>query len=155
MPPVVLLAAGVGLGVAGQLQAGEAAEVQGENQQAWDEYNAQLAERQATEEQAAAATEERRLRKGGERLKARQRAGFAKAGVTFEGSPMEVLEGTASELELDALQIRRGGQVGAQQQTAAAALSRLSGKSALLRGRAKRRASRTQALGLGLSGFGA
>lgn len=152
--PTALTTAGIGLGVAGTLQAGREAEAAGRSQRAWDEYNAQLAERQAVEEQEAAAVEERKLRKGGARLKARQRVGFAKAGVTFEGSPMAVLEETASEIELDALQIRRGGQVGAQQQRAAAVLSRLKGKSAILRGKAKRRASITQALGLGLIGAG-
>ncbi len=154
MPPAVLLAAGIGIQVAGTLQAGREAEAQGKSQAAWDEYNAKLAERQAVETQEAAAEEERKLRKGGARLKARQRVGFAKAGVTFEGSPMAVLEETASELELDALQIRRGGQVGAQELKASAVLSRLKGKSAILRGRAKRRGSYYKAAGIGLTGFG-
>lgn len=154
MPPAVLIAVGVGVGVAGSLQAGREAEAAGRSQAAWDEYNAQLAERQATEEQETAAKEERRFRKGGARLKAKQRVGFAQAGVTFEGSPLAVLEETASELELDALEIRRGGQVGAQQLTAAAVLSRFSGKSAILRGRAARRGSYYQAASLGLLGAG-
>jgi hypothetical protein len=151
---MVLMAVGLGVGVAGTLQAGREAEAAGKSQAAWDEYNAKLAEREAVETQEAAAVEERKLRKGGARLKAKQRVGFAQAGVTFEDSPMAFLEQTASEIELGALEIRRGGQVGAQQLKASAVLSRLKGKSAILRGRAKRRASFFQAASLGLMGAG-
>lgn len=133
---------GLGLGIAGQYQAGRAAEAQAESEAAMREYNAQLAEREAAEAQEAAAYEEKKFRKGGERLKARQRALYAKAGVTPEGSPLEVMEQTAVELETDALMIRRGGQLGYQRYTAEAGLQRVAGRSALLRGRAKRRAAR-------------
>lgn len=132
---------GMGLGLLGQYQAGKSAEQQAESQAAWHEYNAQLAEREARETQEAAAYEEEKLRKGGVRLKATQRARYAKAGVGFEGSPLDVLEQTAYELETEALMIRRGGQAGYQRYTAEAGLQRIAGKSALLKGRAKRRAS--------------
>lgn len=138
---IALGATGLGMQLAGQYRAGQAAEAQAESEAAMREYNARLAEREAAEAQEAAAFEERKLRKGGERLKATQRARIAKAGVTFEGSPLDVMAETARELEMDALLIRRGGQLGAQRFTAEAALSRLAGKSALLRGRAQRRAA--------------
>ena len=127
--------------LAGQYKAGQAAEAQAESEAAWNEYNAKLAEREAAEAQTAAAYEEKKFRKGGERLKARQRALYAKAGVTPEGSPLEKMEQTEYELEKDALMIRRGGQLGYQRYTAEATLERMAGRSALLRGRAKRRAS--------------
>jgi hypothetical protein len=132
---------GVGLTVLGQVQAGRQAEAQGESQQALAEYNAQLAEREAEEAQEAAATEERKLRKAGVRLKAIQRARFGAIGVTPEGSPLDVMAATAAELKRDALTIRRGGQLGFQRFTAEASLQRIAGKSALLRGRSRRRAS--------------
>lgn len=171
-------ATGMGMQMKAQHEAGKAAsraaETQAQTEAAWREYNAQLAERdaqiarelaerRAKEELEAAATEEGKLRKAGERLKAKQRARYGKAGVTFEGSPEEFMTGTASELEWDALEIRRGGQTRAQsalyggrvegqRYTAEAALSRYMGRSALLRGRTSRRASRYGMLGTGLTG---
>lgn len=149
---LTLGATGIGLQVAGQVQAGREARAQGKSQEALREYNARLAEREAREARDVAAFEERRLRKGGERLKATQRARIAKAGVTFEGSPLEAMEQTATELETDALLIRRGGLIGAQRFTAEAALSRVAGRSALLRGKAKRRAATIGAFATGLGG---
>lgn len=167
-------ATGLGLQMKGQFEAGKAAQAQAQTEAAWREYNAklaerdaqvarQLAERRVKEELEVAATEERKLRKAGVRLKATQRSRYGKAGVTFEGSPGEVLEETAYELEMDALMIRRGGQARAgaalyggrvegQRYTAEATISRLMGKSALLRGRASRRASRWGMVSSGLLG---
>lgn len=143
---------GLGLQMKGQYEAGKAADAQAKSQAAWNDYNAQIAEREAGETQAAAAYEESKLRKGGERLKARQKVLYAKAGVTPEGSPLDVMEQTAAELEMDALMIRRGGQLGYQRYTAEAGLERMVGRSALLRGRAARRAGRWGAAATGLSG---
>ena len=143
---------GLGLQMKGRMEAGKQAEAQAKSEAAWHEYNAKLAKREATEKLEAAAHEERKHRKAGERLKARQRAQLGKAGVLPTGSVEDVLEETATELEEDALMIRRGGQVGAQRLTAEAQLSRFKGRSALFRGRAARRASRTQAISGALSG---
>lgn len=148
---IALSATGLGVGLYGQYQVGQAAEAQAKSQAAWNEYNAKLAEREATEAQTAAAYEESKLRKGGERLKARQRALHGKAGVTGI-TPEEVEVEAAEELEMDALMIRRGGQVGYQRYTAEAGLQRMAGRSALLRGRAARRASRWRMAGTALEG---
>lgn len=139
---IALGGTGLGLQIKGQYEAGKAAQVQAKSEAVWREYNAQLAERETIEAREAAALEESKLRAGGERLKATQRARFAKAGVTFEGTPEDVFEETATELEFDARMIRRGGLIGAQRFTAEAGLERLIGKSALLRGSAARRVSR-------------
>lgn len=147
-------ATALGMQLAGQYQAGRATEAEAESQAAWNEYNARLAEREAAEAQEAAAYEEKKFRKGGERLKARQRALYAKAGVTPEGTPEELAVFTARELEMDALMIRRGGQLGYQRYTAEAALERMAGKSALLRGRAARRAARWGMAATAVSGVG-
>lgn len=149
---IALGGTGLGLQMKGQYEAGKAAERQAESETEWREYEAKLKEREATERLEAAAYEEKKHRKAGERLKARQRVAFGKAGVLPTGSALEVLEETASELEMDALMIRRGGTVGAQRLTAGAQLSRFAGRSALLRGRAKRRASYYQMAGTGLGG---
>lgn len=139
---IALGGTGLGLQLKGQYEAGKAAEAQAASEAAWRERNARLADREAKERLEAAAHEEAKFRKGGERLKATQRARFAKAGVTFAGTPEDVFEETAIELEFDARMIRRGGLIGAQRFTEEAALERRIGKSALLRGTAARRAAR-------------
>ena len=149
---IAIGATGIGVSAIGQYQAGQAAEAQAKSQREWHEYNAGLAEREAAEARDVAAKEETRLRKGGERLKATQRARFAKAGVTTEGSPALFLAEQAIEIEEDALMIRRGGQLAGQRLTAEAGLSRMAGRSALLRGKASLRASRWGMASTGLSG---
>ena len=139
---IALGGTGLGMQLKGQYTAGKAAEAQAASENAWRERNARLAERESKEALEAAAHEEAKFRKGGERLKATQRARIAALGLTFEGTPADVFEETATELEFDALMIRRGGLVGAQRFTAEAGLERRLGKSALLRGSAARRASR-------------
>lgn len=155
MPLEALVAFG-GLTVAatGQYQAGQAAKEQGERQAAWNEYNARLAEKEATEAQAAAAGEERKFRKGARRLKSKQRALYAKAGVKEAGTPERFMEEQSIEIEEDALQIRRSGQLGYQRYSAEAALERIAGKSALLRGKASQRAARWRMASTGIQGFG-
>ena len=149
---IVLGSTGLGLQMKGAMEAGKAAQAQAKSEAAWQEYNAKIAEREAEEVQTAAASEERKQRKAGARLKARRITQAGKAGIEPIGSFAKVQEETATELEIDALTIRRGGQTGAQRLTAEASLSRLSGRSALLRGRAARRAGRIGAFATGLSG---
>lgn len=149
---LILGGVGLGLGVKGQYQAGKAAQAQAKSEAAWQEYNAKLAEREAVEKLTAAGVEEKKFRKAAERLKARRRTQAGKAGLLPIGSIEEVAIETATELEADALMIRRGGQVGAQFLTAEAAMSRLRGRSALLRGKAARRAGRLEAIGTGATG---
>lgn len=146
--------AGTGIAAYGTIQAGKEAEQLGETQRAIHEYNRALDIRQAQERLDVGVAEESRFRTAGEKLKARQRAGYAKAGVTIEGSPMDQLEETAIQLESGALTIRRNAAVGAADLMASAELSRVAGRSALTRGRAARRASYLKAAGIGLSGLG-
>ncbi len=75
--------------------------------------NATYAEQSAQQQRQIAAENERRQRLRTTKLLGAQKAGYAKAGVTMEGSPLEVMAETASQGELDALNIRYGGEVGA------------------------------------------
>ena len=94
---------GTGVSVYGQMKAGRAEE-------AASEYNAQLAEQKAFEEETAS---RERLKK----LMARQRALYAKAGVDIaSGSPLLVLADTRDEGEDEAMAIRYGGSATASQQ---------------------------------------
>lgn len=152
---IIIGGTGLGLQVKAQHEAGKAAQVQAKSENAWEEYNAKLAEREATEAQTAAGEEERKFRKAAARKKARLRTQIGKAGILPIGSAELIQEELTTELEEDALNIRRGGQVGAQRLTAAAQLSRFAGRSALLRGKAARRAGRIGAFATGLSGASA
>jgi hypothetical protein len=138
--------------VKAQHEQGKAIQAKSKSDAAWQEYNAKIAEREAVEKQTAAGAEESKFRKAAERKKARLRTQIGKAGILPIGSVELVAEENARELEIDALNIRRSGTVGAQALTASAQLSRLSGRSALLRGKAARRAGRTGAIATGLSG---
>ena len=145
-------ATGMGLQMKGQMEAAKQAEQQSKDKAAWDEYNAKRAEREAQEKLTAAAAEETKHRKAGERLKARHRTQAGQAGIEPIGSFALMEDQTADELEMDALEIRRGGYVGAQSLTAEAQLHRMSGRSSLLRGRSARQAGRMGAIASGLSG---
>lgn len=148
---IALGGTGIGLQLKGAQQAGKAAEAQAKSENAWQEYNAKIADREAKQAQETAGFEERKQRKAGERLKARRRTQAGKAGILLEGSFEDVSEEVATELEIDALMIRRGGEVGAQALSSQAQLSRLKGRSAILRGRAKRRAAGIGGFARGLS----
>ena len=78
--------------------------------------------------------------------------GYLASGVTLEGTPLDVLEETAAEIEVDALNIRRTGQLEYQAGQAEATIERGLGQSALLKGRAARRAGIFGAIGTGLAG---
>lgn len=80
-------------------------------QAAQAERNRQIALADAAEAERQAALAEADKRKEAARLEARQRALFAKGGVTFEGTPLLTLAEQAAENEIEALRIRRTGQV--------------------------------------------
>jgi len=115
--------AGTGVAVVSQIE-------QGESQKEWSEYNAAVAERDALAAQQSAEYDAEQKRKETEKLLGRQRALYGKAGVTLEGSPLLLMEETASEGELDALMIEREGKIRAGSYQSEAALSRMKGSSA-------------------------
>jgi hypothetical protein len=98
---IAMTAIGTGVSVYGQIQ-------QGKSQAAQAEYNAKLAKRNAKSARENAEYEARQKRRGTARLIGKQRALYAKAGVTMEGSPLDVLQETAAQGEMDALMIERG-----------------------------------------------
>lgn len=149
---IALAATGLGLQMKGQYEAGKAAERQAKSEAERAEYEAKLREREAEEQQAAAAHEERKLRKAGVRAKRRRITQAGQAGILPIGSFELGQEELASEIETDALRIRRGGMTGYQESMAQANISRGLGRSALLRGRSKRRASYYRMAGTGLRG---
>ena len=94
------------------------------------DYRAQLAEEAGEETRALTDVEKARAEREGERLKARQRASYAKSGVKMEGSPLEVLANTQAELDLDQMIIEHGGQSRASAYEREGMFLRRQGKSA-------------------------
>jgi hypothetical protein len=111
------------IGAYGQLQQGQAARQAGE-------YNAKMAEQNAkfTLEQAAA--DENQLRAQVRRQLGQSRASIGASGVTMEGSPSEVIEDSAAQAEMDALKIRRQGDMKAWNFRNEAKLQRFQGQQA-------------------------
>ena len=98
---LIISAIGTALSAVGQYRAGQA-------QKKATEYNAQVAERQATAATQKAAYEEEMRREKGRKLSASQRAAAGATGITME-SFSDVFAQTALDTELDALAIRYGG----------------------------------------------
>lgn len=81
----------------------------GEQQAAAAKFNAELALGQAFTERAKHQLEEKRHRERTRRLLARQKSLYLKAGVTMEGTPLDVITETATEAERDAILIQASG----------------------------------------------
>lgn len=98
--PAAAIAASVGLSVAGSLFGSSASK--------------KAAKEAARLERINAAERERISRRESSALLARQRTIIAAQGTTVEGSPLLILEDTAAEAELEALNIRAGGDAAAR-----------------------------------------
>lgn len=97
-------------------------------------YNAQVAQNNADAATQAANFETEAERRRQMRLFGAQRAAYGKAGVTMEGTPLDVVGDTAAEGELDALAILYQGQLGYNRGQSEASLQRYAGRSALTSG---------------------
>lgn len=96
--------------------------------------NAKIAEENARLAEEAALKNAAIQRRQGEKLKARQRVAFLSAGVTFAGTPVEVLADTARDEELNALAIIQSGQINAAAHRANASAFRNSRQGILIGG---------------------
>jgi len=107
---------------------------QGQQQQEWANYNAAIAQQQAQTAKATAEWEATQKRKETERLLGKQRALYGVAGVTYEGSPLELMAETAAEGELDALMLERTGKIREQKYMSEAELTKMKGQQAATAG---------------------
>lgn len=78
--------------------------------------NAEIARADADAAREKATFEEQQTRKEAEQFKGTQRAFFGASGVEAGGTPLLVMEETAKEWELEALNIRRRGEIEAERQ---------------------------------------
>lgn len=101
-----MMIAGTAISAIGAIRAGQA-------QAAAANYNAQVAERNAFISRDQAAADEQRQRIQARRKLGAMRAAYGASGISLEGSPLDVLEDSAAEAELDALTIRYKGEIGA------------------------------------------
>ncbi len=152
---VLAIAAGAGVQAYGQYQQGKAAEAQGKAEQEILNYNAKLKEREAAAELDRARAEAIRFEKEGEALQGTQQVQLAKGGVLTEvGTPALLLEKTAQELEADRRQILREGFLAQSFRESEAEGLRFEGRAAKARGKNLATASKFQAAGTLLTGFG-
>lgn len=97
-------------------------------------YNAAVADRNATVSRQQAAVNEQAQRQEAYRAMGRIRAGYGDAGVTRAGSALDVLEDSAANAELDALNIRYKGELAALGYRDEAGLQRSRASSAMTGG---------------------
>lgn len=119
-----LMGVSTGVGMAGSLREGQSA-------QAAANYNAAVQEQQAQITEAQAAEEERRQRAMARKVIGQGRANVGASGIQMEGSPLDVLEESAANAELDSLTIRNQGQLKAWAYRAGANMERFKGESAM------------------------
>lgn len=119
----VALVAGALAGAAGAISSGRAARQAAEQNALAAERNARISRQQARAE-AEAQQRDARRRVGA------ARAAYGASGVTLEGSPLDVLEESASLAELDKQQILYNGELRAMGYTDTASLDRAGGRNA-------------------------
>jgi hypothetical protein len=142
-----LFSAGIGMQTAGAYQAGRA-------QEAWLKYDAAKAVREAGITEKKRSYEVASFRRQGERFKAGQRAAVGASGVKLEGSTLETLAETASEIERDALMLRHTGKVEEQRYLMQAKELKAQGKYARKAGTLKAISTLVSGAGtLGLYGY--
>lgn len=117
-------------------------------QKAAAKYNQKVAENQAIgTRQEAAANAEKQRRQAAKTIGSME-ATYAASGVSLEGSPLEILEQSARNAELDRLNILWGGETRAQGYENTAKLEKARGSNAMASGL-------LSAAGAGMSAFGA
>ena len=123
---IALIASTIGstaLSAVGQYQSGKA-------QKKAAEYNAKMQEMEAARAKEVGIENAQRKRRDNERRLASYRAQFARSGVASTGSYLDFMAGSASDLEIQALDIFNQAQTQATALTNEAASMRYSGESA-------------------------
>lgn len=109
-----LMIASTAMQAIGSIQQGKAAQAEAEYNAKLSEHNAKVMQIQAQVEGQQTARREEAQRRQAREVMGRQAAGLAQAGVGFSGSALDITEESAQAAELDALNIRYGGQLKAQ-----------------------------------------
>ncbi len=118
------LLAAAGLSAANQISQGVSA-----NKMA--KYNASVSEGYAAAARDQAAFDEARARQQTQRAFGARRAAYGGAGITLEGTPIDVLGDAVSDAEMDALSLRRRGDLESWGRLADAGAQRTRGRAAM------------------------
>lgn len=103
---------------------------QGQQAEASAKFNADMQNRNALIARQQAGAEEEKQRRLTYMRQGAANAAYGASGVAMEGSPLDILEQSAAQEELDALNIRYRGEIGAQSAEGQAELSRMRGSAA-------------------------
>jgi len=105
--PIMMMVVGTAVKGIGEIRAAR-------DQSATERYNANVAKMEAEAIRRTGAYEEAKLKREKAKTTGKQRAGYAKAGVRFEGgSPLEVMADTAAQYEMDIAATKYNTQIGA------------------------------------------
>ena len=108
--------------------AGQYQQAQAQKQAA--EYNARVAEMQAEAARRQGVLEQYKIKRAKRRMLGTQRALYAKAGLSLEGTPLEVLADTAAQYDLDLATSKYNTQIGVGRALYEASYQRYAGKQA-------------------------
>jgi hypothetical protein len=149
--PKLLMMAGMGVGAAGQIQAGRAAAAEAKSAERISAYNAAVMEREAKAIRKKGAFEQTRQAKHAARVMGTLRADLAGQGA-YGGGLLE--EEQEAELELENLLIGYEAETAARRAESQAEIDRATGRLAKERGKAGRQAGYLGAGATLLTGFG-
>ena len=125
---------GTGTKLLGDIMKGVGAFQAGQGEKVINDLNAAVARANAAAIKQSGEFEVRSLEKTKKRFGSAQRAGYAKAGVKLEGSPINVLIDSAAEFETDLLISKYNTRVGEIQANLQGDLSKAQGKIAAAQG---------------------
>ena len=121
--PLVISLVGTGLSAASQYQ-------QGQNQKKVANWNADLQTQNAADARAKSEEDAKDRLRQAESLKGKQRLAYAAAGVDITtGTPLDTMMQTARDAEMDAINIRKQGDLTARNYYSDAEILRYQGKS--------------------------
>jgi hypothetical protein len=148
----ILMIAGLGMSVMGQIQQGNIARQQAEAQAEINEYNAAQKEVEAAQNLEGAKIEELRTARLARLFKGEQVARMGMSGMGFTGSSIEVLGDIAYQTKMDRDLILRSGTIAGQQSRAEAKGDRFAAQWSRLYGKQAQSASMMGAMATGIKG---
>jgi len=149
---LAMMAVGLAATVAGQIQAGQRAEAQAEQQAQIAEYNAAQKDIEAQQNLESAKIEEQRLARIAKLYRGEQVAKIGISGTEFSGSAIEALGDIAFTTRQDRDIVLRTGTIAGAQGRAEAYGSRIQAKWSRLYGRQAKSAAFMGAFGTGVKG---
>lgn len=136
----------------GAYQSGKATEASYRSQQNAAEYNATIERQNATTARQQAGAREEAQRRQARQILGEQRAALSQSGVGLSGSAADVYGQSAANAELDALNIRYEGELGARGLLAQSQLTSYEGRVAGMNAKSAKRAGKMDAASALLTG---